>query len=224
MVAEEKVHRRINIKFYLIAAVFTLLLFFLGIEIGNKLAQEKVADIELSQKVISVFFELFNKRMEVISNKNELCSITWEDIWQEKVAVGEILAKLELKLGKNNKDVIEQKKTYNEIQAGVYSLLNQINDKCSYNWSIILFFYTNDNKLGEQFKFSELQGYALDSLYNSDADKIKVLAFDSSAKSPKTQELIEKYNIKEFPYLIINNNGYNGFKSKYEITQILQGK
>jgi len=224
MVIEEKVKRKVSIKFYLIATILTLFLFFAGIQIGDQLAKRRVADIELSQKVISIFFELFNKRMDIILNQEELCNITWDEVWQEKVFVGDILAKLEIKLGKTNPDVMKQKFTYNEIQAGVYELLNRINKKCNYNWSIILFFYTNDKNMGEQFKLSELQGYTLDSLYNSDKDTIKILAFDASASSPKTKSLIEKYSIISFPYLVINNNGYGGFRSRYEINQILQGK
>jgi len=217
----EKLKRKISFKAYLIALLITLIFFSFGILVGKYFAYQQLDTLRLSQKAISAFFSLFELRGAIL-NKTAYCNLSWSDLWKEKVEIGEILTELELRLGKTNKRVIEQKIIYNEVQFKTLKLAEKVNKECRYNWTLILFFYTNNKKDKKgDYELSELQGYVLDTIYEIDREKIKIFSFDINALDNETQKLIANYSIKSVPSLVINKKLYEGFRSKYEIQKII---
>ena len=143
----KKIKRKFSTGFYVLAILITLLIFLIGLGIGDYITQSKVRWIQNSEREILNSFNEFNKKMVNIENRQEYCNLSWEDIWKEKVEIGTILAKLEENLGKDDEEVKEQKKIYNDVQIELKGILESIEENCNYNWTIILFFYTNDDSL-----------------------------------------------------------------------------
>ena len=219
----ETIRRKINFEIYLIALLITFVFFVLGIIVGDYLAYKKIDTLSISQKAISAFFSKFESKSSILSNEKNYCNLSWGDIWEEKVGIGEILSALELRLGKTNKRVIEQKIVYNEVQFKTLKVVEKVNKACKYDWDIILFFYTNDkDDLKGDYKLSELQGYALDTLYKIDREKIKIFAFDVNALGESSKNLTADYNISYYPSLVLNGEVYRRFMSRYEIQQIIK--
>lgn len=220
----EKLERKPNYGVYMIALLLAAMVFVVGIFVGNYFAYEKAENLDISQKAIYAFLALSELKEESFSNNAAAyCNLSWNDVWLEKVEVGSILASLEQKLGKENAEVREQKILYNEIQFKTFKLVNDINENCGKNWSIILFFYTNDKKseLGD-YKLSELQGYVLDTIYQSDTENVKIFSFERELFDESLEEqLIQQYNITLIPALVINGETYNRFMSKNEVKDII---
>lgn len=220
----EKLKRRISFELYLIALALTIIVFVLGIVIGNGIAYQKANELDISQKAISALMGLSKVKGELVIDETvDYCNLTWGDIWKEKVEIGSILSALETRLGKTDKKVMEQKAIYNEVQADTLVLVNKVNQQCNYNWQIILFFYTNDNIDNQgDVRLGELQGYALDTLYNLDKENVRIFSFDISAGDNATKLLIADYNLTYFPSLVINGQKYERFMSRNEIQTILK--
>jgi len=220
----EQLERKPNYNVYIIALLLAAMVFVAGIFIGNYFAYEKAANLEISQKAIRAFLALADIKSASLGNKRgEYCNLSWDAVWLEKVEVGNILASLEQKLGKDNPNVREQKALYNEIQFKTLQLVKEINSNCAKNWSIILFFYTNEkeSKTGD-YRLSELQGYVLDTLYESDKENIKIFSFDAELLDENLRKsLIEMHNITSIPSLVIKEETYNRFMSKNEVLEII---
>jgi len=219
----EHVNRKPHYGVYATAILITLLFFILGIMMGNYVAYKKVGALDISQRAISVLADFANLKSEAFLNDSaDYCSLDWSAIWEEKVAIGTILTSLEQKFGKTNKDVMEQKKLYQDVQIKTLRLIERINEKCDSEWNIILFFYTNDEGKKGDAKLSELQGYILDTIAKDNMDKVRIFAFDINIDNEGTNELMKTYNITSAPSLVINKKLYNWFMSKYEIQQIIE--
>ncbi len=213
----EKIKRKINHEIYIIALLITSIFFVAGITVGDYIAYQKADSLEVSQKAISAFLRLSEVKNKILENQSK-CNLNWGEIWNEKVEIGNILAALELRFGKEDEKIIKQKKIYNEVQFNTLRLVNEIKKDCNYNWTTILFFYTNKQGSSE---LSELQGYALDTVYNMNREKIKIFSFDININDVYTRRLMEEYDIVNIPSIVIDNKVYGRFMSRNEIQQVI---
>ena len=218
-----KVKRRINYDVYTIALGIAVLFFISGIFVGDYFAYKKVESLDISQRAMSALLSLSELKGEIIQNETSVyCNLSWSDVWAEKVAAGQLLASLESKLGKTDPKIIEQKRIYNEVQFRTLKLVESIKENCNLNWTIIIFFYTNSkNSTMGNYNQCELQGSALDTLYDRNKDNIKIFSFDVDALDSLSQGLADYYNITRVPTLIINKAVFERFMSRNEITQII---
>jgi hypothetical protein len=221
----ENIRRKINIRVYILAFLIVSLFFLAGFIIGDIIAYKKAGTLEVSQRAISAFLDLSNMKGKLFSDDTNLdyCNLSWGDIWNEKVGIGAVLTNLELRLGKDNEKVKEQKKIYNEVQLKTLQLVKQVNEKCDYGWGIILFFYTNDKKDTKgSYDLSERQGEILNTVYERNKDKVKIFSFDTSIGDVNIQFLTTEHNITSTPSLVINGEPYKGFMSRYEIEKVIK--
>ena len=216
------IKRKISYNKYIGAVLIAIFFVIAGVFIGNYIAENKSNELLISQKAVSALLELSKLKEECNITKNiNYCNLSWGDIWKEKIATGQILDALETRLGKDNAKVLEQKTIYNEVQYNTLELVDKVNQECHYNWSIILFFYTNDkgDKMGDS-KLSEIQGGVLDTLYNMDAN-VRIFSFDIGVDGTAVQNLLERYNITYVPSLVINEKAYQRFMTRDEIQRAL---
>jgi len=214
--------RKISYNKYIGAVLIAVFFIIAGVFIGNYLAENKSNDLLISQKAISALLELSKLKEECNVTRNiNYCNLSWSDIWKEKVATGEILNALETRLGKDNARVLEQKAIYNEVQYNTFELVDKVNKECDYNWSIILFFYTNDkeDERGD-YKLSEIQGSVLDTLYNLNAN-VRIFSFDIGVDGAAVQNLLKEFNITYVPSLVVNGEIYQRFMTRDEIQRVL---
>ena len=156
------VNKKIDLNKYVAVTATTILVFVAGVLLGNHLASSKLKDLEISQQDLTVMLQGLEIKDRLLE-QSDICDITWDDVWKEKVEMGKRLNFLESRFGKDNIEVLEQKKIYELIEVRTLLLLENIKQECEEDLIIALFFYTNqkDDEKGDWEECAD-QGYILD--------------------------------------------------------------
>ena len=220
MASREKIDRAIRPEKYVIALVLAVFVFISGFLIGNYIAREKLNELSISQQSLMSQLTGLDLRKEL--SQNNLCDLSLGDITKEKVEMGRQMQALESRLGKEDSEVLMQKEIYELVEIKTILLLKQIKESCNDSSSIIMFFYTNrkNDPLGN-LQQSEDQGYALEALYQRYPEKVNNFVFDINIKNPAIESLIQIYDIKTVPALVIDNNVYLGYQDLDSLEKIL---
>ena len=120
---------------------------------------------------------------------------------EESDRKSKIISDLEERLGKNNEQVLFQKKFYTLVLLEHLDFVNQINLKCNYSIPTILFFYSNKD---ETIDKNENVGNLLDHLSNKYSE-LKVYPFDVNLNDALIESLILRYNVNEVPTVVLGN-------------------
>ena len=220
-IKEVKEETRQTSKLLAAAVIAAVVLFVFGLLLGNYIVSSRTAAFQQSEQKLLIHLIGLEVRDQVL-DKSELCSLNWEDVWQEKVELGKMLSSLETRLGKENPDVMLRKEVYELIELKTLFLVQDIKDNCHEDYNIVLFFYTNKNNDPRgSAGGSEDQGLVLDQvvLEHNDQEngkKVNVFAFDVNSDNPATKAIISKYAVDKVPTLIINGEKY-GYLVKEDI-------
>lgn len=141
-----------------------------------------------------LYYRFFNESDCFVEKFNKIS----EDLREQR----SIMAVLEDRLEKNNKNVLFRKKFYTLIELEHLELVRHFNKNCNSNTSTILFFYSNEKEDIEQ---SEDAGKILDYLSNKYPELI-IYSFDINLESGLIVSLKQKYNVSESPIIIINED------------------
>jgi hypothetical protein len=114
---------------------------------------------------------------------------------------GSIINNIEKKFGKEDKEVLEQKKFYTLVLLEHLEFLKDYNKNCNSSFQYILFFYSNQQN---KYPQSEEAGRILD-LISKDYPNLSIYSFDINLESELIQKLITKYNITKAPTVIIDD-------------------
>lgn len=220
MKENEGAERRIDINKYIAVTATAILIFILGISLGSYLAGSRLEYFEKTQQELTTMLKGLELKDELLE-QGDICVLTWDDVWKEKVDMGKKMSYLESRFGKDNKDIIEQKKIYELIEIRTLLLLEKIKQECKEDLITILFFYTNnkDDEKGSWKKCSD-QGYILDAVYKQDP-RINIFSFDINIKNPATDTLRQNYNITKVPSLVIEGKLYEGRMSLESIKELV---
>ncbi len=112
---------------------------------------------------------------------------------------GSITEALELRFGKEDLKVIEQKKIYTLIQAQHFLIIKENIEKCSLDIKTILFFYSNKDTY---VKNAEEIGMMISSIKKQ--NEIMVYSFDFDLDSSTLDLIKNKYNVSQPNTIIIN--------------------
>ena len=218
---EENRHikRKISRSAYIAVFCFVLLIFLLGTLAGDWIAGLKSKELDRNQQKLTLELTGLELKDKLV-NQKDICNLTWQDIWEEKVQLGTKLNALESKFGKENEDVLFQKEIYELIEIRTMLLLEQMKQECDQNISIILFFYTNNenDSLGDS-QACEDQGFILTQL-GKELNNTHIFSFDINIDNPAVNTLKNNYNIKKVPAMVINGN-FSDYKTLDEIKKII---
>jgi len=215
------IKRKISKKRYVLVFILTAIIFSIGIFVGSKFTSYVVLDIEMSQEALKNQISGVDLKNEILK-KVDICSLSWESLWKDKVELGNSVEMLERRLGKNDPQVLFLKTNYQLVQVRTWLLLKDIKERCTTDTKIILFFYTNkkDDQKGDP-ELSEAQGVVLNALYKKYGSKVSIFSFDINIKNPAVETLIDIYGITSAPTIVIEDKTYLGFKSRFEIEEYL---
>ena len=219
MVEEHK--RKVSKKKYTIVFVFTALVFLVGMAIGWQFSNYLVNEITHNEDVLRA--RLFGIELKYdLMKKWDICEISSDELWEDRVYLGKQISALEKRLGKEDSVVLIQKEFYQLVEIETYLLLEEIKEECEMDVKIILFFYTNkeNDEMGNS-AVSEEQGTFLDSIYNKYGNRVAVFAFDINTDNPALNTLRDMYNIKVAPTLVINGEVYEGYRGYAPVVEIL---
>lgn len=140
-------------------------------------------------------FSLFNQ--DICSNNHYLDKISDDLAFQ-----GRIIDDLEEKFGKDDEKVLFRKKFYTLVELEHFEFVKILNEKCYSKRNTILFFYSNEKN---DIVISENVGRLLNIIHSRN-NNLTIYSFDINLKSNLINELKERYDIREFPTIIINEN------------------
>lgn len=218
-----QIERKISRKKFLVVFIITAVIFSLGVFVGSKFTSHVILDIEQSQEALKNQISGVDLKNEILK-KTDICTLSWDSIWKDKVELGNLVEMLERRLGKEDPQVLSLKTNYQLVQVRTWLLLRDIKERCETDTKIILFFYTNkkDDPKGDD-QLSETQGSVLNSLYNKYGSDVSIFSFDMNIENPAVETLLDIYGITTAPTLVIEDETYLGIKSIPEIEEYLFG-
>lgn len=193
---EEK--RPIFLKRIILAFIIATIIFSAGFLFSYSLVYSKYQSVSISQEKIK--YDLLSLQLE---EKLIISSCSFFDpykISQELDNSGNMINIIEKRLGKNNAEVIEQKKFYSLIEIQHFILVQEHNIKCNNTIPTILFFYSNTH---EYIDNADRIGYILSSLKNEN-NNIMIYSFDYNVDLRLIDILKKKYNVTKPNSLVIN--------------------
>ena len=224
-IKEVKEETKQTSKLLIAAIIAAVILFIFGFLLGNYIVNNRMESFKQTEETFLVHLIGLEMRDQVL-NSSDICSLDSNEVWSEKVDLGNMLSSLEVRLGKENPDVLLEKEVYELIEIRTLSLVKEIKDNCHEDFSIILFFYTNKaNDPKGSVGGSDDQGIILDNIvsvhnYQGQGKKVYVFAFDINSKNPATRALVSKYDVEKVPTLMINGDKY-GYLVQSQIEELV---
>ncbi|MFH1210024.1 MAG: hypothetical protein V1663_04515 [archaeon] len=211
--------RRISVTKLVAVFAMATLLFILGFMLGKGIVDYKqsgLLSVEESLKLNLVDLEL----QERITKSNPCSNYLFYTLGGEIDNLARKLVLLEGQLGKEDERVVELKKPYTLLIVRHFLLMNERMKNCNENYTIILFFYSNEpNYLTN----GEKQGYILNYLSEKYGIKsLRVYSIDSDLNLGVISTLKEVYNITKYPTVVVNGKVLEGLHTKEEIEREIQ--
>jgi hypothetical protein len=175
--------RNIDWSKVLLAFLITVFLFNVGVLLGY--FGSKIIEGSSISIIQSTNNEISNLETLNLLEQNYPCSSSTLDVATERLAyMSDLIDSMEDQRGKTNSDVIELKKIYSIVEIRHMLLLKQRAENCGVNYSIVIYFYSNENECKDDTnrisfiltylrnKFSNLRVYSYDINLNNDAVQI----------------------------------------------------
>jgi len=186
-------------KRYLISLLIGTSIFILILLLTNFIGKGELNNInsingEMAQDIFK------DKLVYSFFDEGNCSSETFGKISRDLGYSGTIINDLETKFGKDDPDVLEQKKFYTLVLLEHLEFLKDYNKKCNTSYQSILFFYSNKNEVSSK---NENVGRILD-IVSRDNKNLSIYSFDAELNSELIQRLIQRYNITQVPAVIID--------------------
>ncbi len=175
--ANEEVKKQLYVGRIIISLIIASFLFIGVFSFGYFSAFENYKSMVAKQDVI--FNSLLEMQIEKELIQSSCDNFDLQSFSDELNNMGSIMGQLEEQLGKNNPDVIEQKKVYTMLQVQHYQLIEENNKNCNAETPILLFFYSNEKDFIDQ---SEMMGYIISNYRKSNSGTV-VYSFDYNLDS-----------------------------------------
>lgn len=205
--------------------LITIIIFSLGILIGNKTTQNKFNQVtELSENLqlqtmsIEVEFDILK---ENICLDDDVLFLT-----QELFDLAKRLDFMENTMGPNNNKIKELKEQYFILEAKHWLLAKErvgtcFNNDISLNNTIVLYFYSNKGDCPKCQQEGSVISY-LHELYKG----MKVYSFDIESKTPAVKVIKRLYGLNDakLPALVINDKVHQDFLDANSFKQFIENQ
>ena len=209
--------RKMNWSKVLAAFALACLIFILGVYLGTLITQEKVSEITNLEQETRL--ELESLSLEERLLEDYPCKDP-EFLTGKLNELGTKLTYLESQYDKNDPRILELKKPYTLLEIRHYLALKNMAEKCDYNSTLVLFFYSNSN---EKIDESAKQGFVLEYLRKK-YENVKIYSFDADLDMDIIRTLKDINEITILPSTVIDGKVYAGFHDKDELEKIVQSE
>jgi hypothetical protein len=217
-----------NVKTFILAGVLTVLLFLAIYGLNGLMDTQRQSNVEAGMGGLIDDMEDIEASyylMQYLEDQNTSCDslITQMNYLEAK------LWKFDEKI-KNYKDAqeefggeefyIQEKNRLNRREVMQLSILGKVKKACSYNHTIILYFYGNCKTVpncGEQ-------GFVLNYFNEMTDNGMTILSFDGDRDTQVVNTLMKAYNVTSFPCLVVEDGTYCGLRNRDELQNILCDK
>lgn len=212
-------------KKYAYTFLITAVIFATAIMASNYFSQKKINEIKNIESRIAVDILSSETQFSLLSELS--CREIGKSFLSSELSIlGDKLSYTEGSRGSEDEEVKNLKKYYSLLQIKDFLLMQKVKDKCGTNSLSIIYFYSNEENVGENNSLKtcedcQREGYVLTRL-REEYPELRVYSFDYNLDLSAISTLINIYNIKgELPALLINDKVYYGFKSIEDIKEII---
>jgi len=211
--------RKISKDKYIIATFLTLGIFFLGLLLGFVIEAKRVSYIRMLSQEQELDFTSLQLQYQYIDqlNQEDDCDavLKTSDNYIESLESARL--KLESynevqKISKQDFEILKREYILSQLNYWLFS--TKTKELCDADAVILLYFFSTDEKCPR----CEQQAFILTYLKKKLDDKILTFALDSEyIEEPMITLLKERYDVTEFPTLVIEDAKYVGLTSKEAI-------
>ena len=204
----------ISKKRYIIAFILATGIFTIGLLLGITLTSAKLSEVEKLQ--IEFRNRLTNLEMEDLLTEGKICQFSDVDnLVDELEKIGDKITSIEDDPNTSHEDLIALKEYYSLLEIRHMIYMQKFNEQCGKKLNIILYFYSNDDKVCAD---CSSQGYILSYIRNK-YNNVRVYSYDIDIDNPALKTVMKINNVTLAPSLVINNKFYQGYKDKDIIEQ-----
>ena len=200
--------------FFLFALVATLIIFNLGIFLGYMLESSRIDEINNLYKDAEM--QLLDQMIQ--KDSLEMLDLNCDTLIEENVKFAEKIYE-EAKLiqryedaNKLSKDIITQHKRFDLLRALFWINSMKIKEKCDSDYHNIVYFYKYNNPTIEQKSKQEFFSNALGEIKEKYGKDVMLIPIASDNDIPSINLLLKKYNITDFPTILIDE--------EFEVTEV----
>ncbi len=191
--------KKIDWSKVLLAFLIAVFLFSFGMllgYLGSKIIEGASISIADSTKNEIANLETLNEL-----EKSYPCSSSTLDIATNRLGyLSDIIDSMETQRGKNDAEVLELKKLYSVVEVRHMLLLKQREENCHANYTIMLYFYSNDKECKDSV---DSVAFILTYMRNK-YPNVRVYSYDIGLKSDVVDVLKENYNVTGCYKVIVN--------------------
>lgn len=137
-------------------------------------------------------------------SKNATCNEAFiSNVSRKLDEVATRISILEERWGKNNPQVIEQKKLYSELEYRHFNIIKNSNEKCETDFVPFFFFYSNEPESSE---YTEDISFILQYFKKENSNKVMIYSFDYNLDYDLIKSLKQEYSVTNAPVVIYVKN------------------
>jgi thiol-disulfide isomerase/thioredoxin len=206
--------RKISYKNLILALLLTIIVFSIGVWIGNYTVSRKYDNFQIF--VSDLRLQTMSMELQYNILAEDPCKATDITYLEKELSLlNDRLNYLEQLYGVKDPEIIHLKKYYSLLQIRHWMLFNKAQNECDWDIGLILYFYSNEKCPG-----CDTQGSVLTSFRKKYQDEIKVYAFDINIDDPAVTTLIEIYGISEAPTIVYNGEVFSGLVDMQKLEEI----
>ena len=215
------VKRKIAWEFYVVSAVITLFLLFIGIYTGILLSKSKIEELQSELTKIKLRQEDLTFELTLLTlDKNISCSLlgqALEKVVDEAGKLGDRVSLYETTEKVKDVSFYDLKKDYTLTLIRYWFYVEEIKKNCNRSDLItVLYFYSNEN-----CNDCLSQGTILTYMKQKYPQTLMVFALDYDIDLNIVNILKKVYGIEKVPSLVINGKKYEGLVTLEKLNQIL---
>ena len=110
---------------------------------------------------------------------------------------------LERELGKDDRNVIKQKKEFSKLQYQHMNLISEFNEKCDKSYVILYYFYSNMEEDKDLKDLTDTVSFILGNFQKQHSQEVMLYSLDYNLDSFPIIHLKKKFNITKTPVVVI---------------------
>lgn len=203
--------RKISVELYVAAFILTVIIFAIGVYIGGIINKNTAEELKTEVKHITSRLQNF-QLLFLLDNETETSGSFCFVYTHELSLLEDETERMRYKIAylEESKGTVDEglKNEYFILETNAYLLSKKINEKCSSNETLVLYFYSNKNCPTCYQQGIDL--YEAKQKLRGKNITAKVYAFDGDLNSSITEAFKVKYDIAGYPLLVINEKKVYG--------------
>ncbi len=213
------VERTFSWKKHLAAFVITCLLFVIGLMIGLRVSDYRLALLQDFTAQQRADFESLQLQYAYLSASNTSCVALQNALENSVAQLEEARVKLEqyLQASSDPGEFLLEKREYMLAEIRYWLLARETEEACGKESVRVLYFYEDDDLCDR----CSTQGYILTSLKDRLQDKLLVFSLDAQSDEPMVEIIKGVYNITSVPSLVVDEELRDGFVTEDDLLTVI---